>query len=96
MLACVTFASSQPTVLPGQEAAEMEGVGVVQKLDDIVPGDLAFTLSCGDVSTTAFLAEYYSGNPMQLNKDKSASPIRGHGFSNFLGISTLLMIHAIY
>ena len=53
MLACVTFASSQPTVLPGQEATEMEGVGVVQKLDDIVPGDLVFTNAEGEQVTMA-------------------------------------------
>ena len=53
MLACVTIASSQPTVLPGQEATEMEGVGVVQKLDDIVPGDLAFTNAEGEQVTMA-------------------------------------------
>lgn len=53
MLACVAPLAAQPTVLPGQEATEMEGVGIVQKLDEIVPSDLAFTNSKGEPVTIA-------------------------------------------
>ena len=53
LLACVAPLAAQPTVLPGQEATEMEGVGIVQKLDEIVPSDLAFTNSKGEPVTIA-------------------------------------------
>jgi len=53
MLGCVAPLAAQPTVLPGQEATEMEGVGIVQKLDEIVPSDLAFTNSKGEPVTIA-------------------------------------------
>ena len=53
LLACVAPLAAQPTVLPGQEATEMEGVGIVQKLDEIVPSDLAFTNSNGEPVTIA-------------------------------------------
>ena len=53
LMACVPQVAAQPTVLPGQEATEMEGVGIVQKLDEIVPSDLAFTNSKGEPVTIA-------------------------------------------
>ena len=40
--------SAQPAVLPGQEAAEMEGVGITQKLDQYVPRDLRFVDADGE------------------------------------------------
>ena len=59
LLACATIASAQPTVLPGHEAAEMEGVGIEQKLDDIVPADLVFTNSKGEQVT---IGDYLGGD----------------------------------
>jgi len=38
----------QTTVMPGQTAPEMEGVGIEQKLDAMVPRDLQFTDADGD------------------------------------------------
>ena len=42
LLACPAIASGQATVMPGQVAPEMEGVGIEQKLDALVPKDLEF------------------------------------------------------
>ncbi|MDG2199620.1 MAG: SCO family protein [Phycisphaerales bacterium] len=42
VLGATSSLSGQPTVLPGQEAAEMEGVGIDQKLDQYVPRDTRF------------------------------------------------------
>ena len=53
VMPAVAFA--QPVVLPGQEAAEMEGVGIEQKLDSMVPGELSFTNSTGEPITVADL-----------------------------------------
>ena len=60
--ACAVFGaastlSAQPTVLPGQEAAEMEGVGIDQKLDQYVPRDVNFV----DQDGTAVAFEDYLG-----------------------------------
>ncbi len=48
LLACPAIASGQTTVMPGQAVPEMEGVGIEQKLDAIVPMDLQFTDAEGD------------------------------------------------
>ena len=42
------IATAQPSVLPGQEAAEMEGVGITQKLDQYVPRDVRFLNEKGE------------------------------------------------
>ena len=48
VLAPTWIAAAQPSVLPGQEAAEMEGVGITQKLDQYVPRDVRFLNEKGE------------------------------------------------
>ncbi|MCH2149011.1 MAG: SCO family protein [Phycisphaerales bacterium] len=73
MLALPAVALAQPTVLPGQEATEMEGVGIEQKLDSIVPGDLTFTNSDGEsVSIADFMA---TGKPFILTLNYYRCPM---------------------
>ena len=48
LLACASVAVGQTTVMPGQAAPEMEGVGIEQKLDAMVPRDLQFMDVEGD------------------------------------------------
>ena len=48
VLGLASTLTAQPTVLPGQQAAEMEGVGITQKLDQYVPRDVRFVDSEGE------------------------------------------------
>ena len=57
VLGTASLLAAQPTVLPGQEAAEMEGVGIEQKLDQYVPRDVRFV----DEDGTAVAFEDYLG-----------------------------------
>lgn len=64
---------AQTTVLPGQEAAEMEGVGIEQKLDSIIPGELNFTNAAGvPVSMADFMGD---GKPFILTLNYYRCPM---------------------
>ena len=56
-VACPSALMAQNTVLPGQEPLEMEGVGIVQKLDEQVPTDLEFVDSTGKTVRMADLLD---------------------------------------
>ena len=56
-VACPSALMAQNTVFPGQEPLEMEGVGIVQKLDEQVPTDLEFVDSTGKTVRMADLLD---------------------------------------
>ena len=92
MLACVAPLAAQPTVLPGQEATEMEGVGIVQKLDEIVPSDLAFTNSKGEPVT---IADFMGGEqpfPNSTYRDMFREIKIPSGAASQLGLQVVLCL----